>query len=461
MKFVPRPYQAQIIEHIFAHPRCAVWADMGMGKTVSTLTAVCNIMEYLTPGPALVIAPLRVAQTTWPDEVGKWDHLSHLRVSVIAGNKDQRVAAADTPADVYCTNFESIPWLVKHYLDRKQPWPFSIIVVDEATRLKGFRTQQGSMRARVLSTVAYMSKHFIELTGTPAPNGLLDLWGQVWFLDKGKRLGKSMQAFKERWFYPKKVGANAFAIKWLPNVGAIEEVQSRVRDLSLKLRAEDWFEIEKPITVNVNVRLPKEAMQHYREMERELYTELEDEAVEAANAAARTGKCLQIASGAVYTDDKGTKYSVVHDQKIEALKSIVEEAAGKPVLVAYQFRHDADRILKSIKGSRLLDKSVDTIRKWNRGEIPVLVAHPASCGHGLNLQDGGNILCFFSTGWNLEEHEQMVERIGPTRQAQSGHPRPVFVYNIVAEGTLDEAVQIRMVEKREVLDILLERKNRA
>lgn len=462
MKFTPREYQKLIIDHVVRHPRCAAWAGMGMGKTVSTLSAI-SLLQCFGMGPALVLAPLRVAQSSWPDEVQKWDHLKGLRVAVLAGvtSKAERtdimqsvLGPEETRPHVVCVNYEKIPELVEFYGER---WPFEMIVADESTKLKSFRTRQGGQRAKALGKVAFLSERFVELTGTPAPNGFLDLWGQLWFLDRGQRLGRSFRAYCETFFRPVRVGANAFAVRWVPLPTAEQAVMERVNDLTLKLNAEDWFDIEKPIVSDVRVKLSADVMKLYRDMERRLFMELGEAEVEAANAAAKTGKCLQIASGAVYQDDGS--WLPVHQAKLDALSSVREEAAGMPILVAYQLRHEVERILAKFKDAKLLDKNPQTIRDWNAGRIPMLLAHPASCGHGLSLQDGGNILVFFSTGWNLEEHEQIIERIGPTRQAQSGHKRPVFIYNIVASGTIDELVQKRIETKREVLDLLLERKH--
>lgn len=456
MKFVPRPYQALAIDHMLTHPRCAAWLAMGMGKTVSALMAIRALQVLDGMGPALVLAPLRVARSSWPDEVAKWDELRGMHVVCLSQSTvKRREEALAQRADVYTMNYELLPWLVSYLEVRGKPWPFDIIVADEATRLKSFRLHSGGMRAHALSKVAWQSKHFIELTGTPAPNGYLDLWGQIWFLDGGKRLGTSMKAYQERWFTPKRVGANAFAVRWEIMPGSEEQIQKRIADITIKLNAEDWFDIKEPIVSPVEVTLPEEAKKLYRKMETDLFLELAGNEIEASNAAVKTMKCLQIASGALYTEGKA--FEEIHDAKLDALESVVNEASG-PVLVAYQFKHDAARILKRFKGARLLDKNPRTIRDWNAGRISMLLAHPASCGHGLSLQDGGNVLVFFSTGWSLEEHDQIIERIGPTRQAQAGHPRPVFVYSIVAKGTLDEAVQRRIQSKREVLDLLMERR---
>ena len=455
-EFTPRPYQEIIMNAILEKPRVAVWAGMGMGKTVATLTALDMLIQFAEGGPALVIAPLRVANATWPQEVAKWEHLKHLTVSVMTGSAQKREAARLTPADIYVTSYDALPWLVKQW---KAKWPYRIVVADEATRLKGFRSRQGSVRAKALARVSRkLISRFVELTGTPAPNGLMDLWGQMWFLDHGERLGTSMKAYQERWFRPIHLGDDPFAVKWIPLGFAEREVHERIADVTVKINPEDWFDLEKPIISPVYVDLPKAARERYQEMFEELITVLEGYDIEAANAAVKAGKLLQIASGAMYLED-GQGWCKVHDEKIEALKSIESEANGMPILVAYQFKHEAARILEAFPQAKLLDKNPETIAKWNRGEIPMLLAHPASCGHGLSLQDGGNILVFFSTGWNLEEHDQVIERIGPMRQKQAGHPRSVFVYNIIAKDTIDEAVQERIRTKRDLMDLILEKVN--
>lgn len=452
--FVPRPYQKMVIDTIVEKPRVAVWAGMGLGKTVSTLTAVKQILDYFEDGPVLVLAPKRVASTTWPDEARKWEHLKDLKVVSCVGDRDTFEEAIVKRADVYCVNYERIPDLVKFW---GRGWPYKIIVADESTRLKSFRLRQGSQRARELGRVAHLyCNRFIELTGTPAPNGYEDLWGQMWFIDKGKRLGSSMSAYHDQFFTPRRVGANAFAVQYDLLPFADEQIQERLRDVTLKINTEDYFPVDKPIETDIRVALPEKAMELYRRMQRELFVELANgESVESPNAAAMTGRCLQLASGALYTEDGD--YVTTHDEKISALESVVSEASGAPILVAYQFKHELDRIRKAFPSAKVLDSNPDTIRAWNQGKIQMLLAHPASCGHGLNLQDGGNILVFFSRGWNLEEHEQIIERIGPTRQKQAGHPRPVYIYNIVAGKTLDDAVAERLKTKRSVMDILLEK----
>ncbi len=453
-EFTPREYQHAIVEHSLDNPRAGVWAGMGMGKTCSTLTAL-DILELVEPGPALVLAPLRVASSTWPDEAVKWKHLRNVEVSAVVGTPEQRRAALRKPANVFTTNYEQLPWLVEHYGDA---WPFRKVVADESTKLKSFRLRQGGQRAQALGRVAHKKvTRFIELTGTPSPNGLQDLWGQAWFLDQGVRLGRSFEAFKQRWFRSVQIGDNAHAMRLEPLPFAQSQIEDRLRDLCLSLDARDYFDISEPIFTTIRVELPKRARQLYRDMEKEMFLSLECGAeVEAFNAASKTIKCLQLANGAIYTDDTATTFSEVHDAKLQALESIIAEAAGMPVLVAYHFKSDLGRLLRHFPQGRALDADPRTITAWNAGSIPVLFAHPASAGHGLNLQDGGNILAFFGHWWNLEEYQQIIERIGPTRQAQAGHDRPVFIYHIVAADTVDEIVMASRDSKRAVQDLLLE-----
>jgi SNF2 family DNA or RNA helicase len=304
----------------------------------------------------------------------------------------------------------------------------------------------------VLARVAHTRvKRFVELTGTPAPNGLADLWGQVWFLDQGERLGRTYTAFRERWF---DTGYDGYGM--VPKSFAMDQIQERLRDLCLTIDAKDHFDLRQPIVTDIKIDLPPAARKIYDDMEKRMFAEIESHGVEAFNAAARTGKCLQIASGAAYINEKASEWKVVHDAKIEALGEVVEEAAGMPVLVAYHFRSDLARIRAAFPMARELDKNPQTLADWNAGRIPMLLAHPASAGHGLNLQDGGNILVYFAVNWNLEEHQQILERIGPMRQLQSGHNRNVFVYRILARDTVDEMVLERLETKRDVQDILLD-----
>lgn len=448
-----RPYQHEIVDFVLANPRCNLFVPMGAGKTVSTLTAIDILTLIDDVLPVLVIAPLRVASSTWPDEVRKFPHLRHLSVSVVTGSTSERRTALRKRADIYCINYENLPWLDE---ELGADWPFKMVVADECTKLKSFRLSQGSVRAKALAKHVHKKvKRYVGLTGTPAPNGLKDLWGFQWFVDKGVRLGRSFDAFKSRWFQSVQVGNSRFATSIIPLPFAQEQIQDAVRDVCLTIDIQKYFNIKEPIVNVVQVDLPPKARQLYRDMEKEMFLQLGDIEVEAFSAAAKTQKCLQLASGAIYTDEHGN-WEPVHDAKLDALESIIEEANGMPVLVAYHFKSDLARLLKRFPQGKQLDKNPQTITDWNNGKIPVLFAHPASAGHGLNLQDGGNILAFFSHDWSLELFQQIIERIGPTRQAQAGHNRPVFIHHIVAKDTLDEVVMARREGKREVQELLME-----
>lgn len=444
-RFEPRGYQAQIARTIIERKRCAIFASMGLGKSISTLTALDTLYSVgLESRPTLVLAPLRVARDVWPAESRKWSHLTEEVVPII-GTAAERERALKRDAAIYSINYDNIPWLVDTV---KGKWPFGTIVADELTRLKGYRSRQGGHRARMLSTVVPKSPRFIGLTGTPTPNGLKDLWGQMWFIDYGQRLGKTFTAFKDRWFYP---SFNGFDI--LPKDNAQAEIQARIADVCLTIDAKDWFNLDAPIVNDIYVDLPPKAMKLYRQMEREMFIQVESADVEAFNSASMTMKCLQLANGAVYTDDKGT-FEAVHDAKLDALEDVIEEAAGANVMVAYHFKSDLARLKKRFPHGRELRSTKDE-RDWNAGGIALLFVHPQSAGHGLNLQDGGSIACFFGHWWDLEGYSQCIERIGPVRQHQSGHARPVFIHHLLARGTLDERVLERRRTKASVQDILL------
>ena len=459
MKRIPfkaREYQDIAIDFIMEHPRCQVWAEMGLGKTVSALTAGNNMGMLGMSSPILVIAPLRVAVSVWPEEARKWGHLGGTSVMPIIGKESERRQALRYDAQFYTINYENIPWLVEYLGDR---WPFKMVIADESTKLKGFRTRQGTARAKMLARVIHTKvKRYVGLTGTPAPNGLMNLWGQAWMIDRGHRLGLSYSGFRDRWF-----NSNYNGYGYTPRENSEREIYAALDDITLSLRAKDWFDLKDPIVTNVYVDLPPKARTLYDKMEKEFYITLEGKGVEAFNAAVLSGKLLQIANGAAYVDPdvyadeqpRNKEWKLIHDAKIDALGDVIEEASGMPVLVAYTFRSDLARMQKAFPQGETLD-APDAIARWNAGKIPILFAHPASAGHGLNLQDGGNILCCFGHTWNLEHQMQMLERIGPVRQLQSGHDRNVFVYNIVARDTMDEIVMQRMVGKKDVQELLLE-----
>lgn len=446
--FVPHSYQREeIITSIHELDRTGIFASMGSGKTSSTLLALDELSLVEDVFPALVLAPLRVAASTWPAEVRKWENLAHLKVQPVVGTADERRAALRVKADIYCTNYDNLVWLLETV--GVEDWPFKTVIADESTRLKSFRLRQGGKRTAALAKVAHSKvRRFVNLTGTPAPNGLIDLWGQNWFLDEGQRLGRTYSAFEQRWF---RKGYDGYSLEPMPH--AQREIEAAIRDICITVHG---LPVDEPIWNDVYVDLPPAARRTYDAMEREMYVELAEGGVEAFNAAARTSKCQQIANGSIIHDTDSGAWAEVHDAKLDALESIIEEAAGMPVLVAYQFKADLARLKKRFKRAVALDANPKTIDRWNAGGIPILLAHPASAGHGLNLQHGSNILAFFSAGWNLEHYEQIIERIGPMRQKQAGLNRPVFVHRIKARRTVDELIYERLVNKRTVQEVLKE-----
>jgi hypothetical protein len=463
--FVPRGYQRPVISHILDVPRCAIWADMGTGKSVASLTALDALYLAGESAPTLIIAPLLVARDTWPDEVRKWEHLRGMSISPIVGAEKDRLAALRRDSNLYTVNYENLPWLVDHFGER---WPFRTVVADESRKLKSFRLRQGGKRTAALAKVAHTKvKRMIQLTGAPAPNGLKDLWGQAWFLDAGHRLGRTYSGFEQRWFSytrrPKADMSDRHQIEQKALPFAQEQIQAALSDICLRVDAADWFDLTAPVNVNRYVELPAKVRAKYREMEKDMFTTIEDRSAEAFNAAARTQKCLQLANGAIYvdplegTEQKGPKdWREVHDVKLQALDSIIEEAGGSPLLVAYHFKSDLARLRKAFpKGLVLSDP--EQMRAFKTGRYEVGFGHPASMGHGTDgLQEHCHRIAFFGHWWDLDQRDQMIGRVGPVRQFQAGHKRPVYIYNILARDTVDELVLARHETKREVQDLLLE-----
>lgn len=451
--WTPKPYHPMMIDHMLSVERGAIWAGMGLGKTSGTLMALDALITTGESQPTLILAPLRVARDTWSTEAGKWEQLRHLDIVPIIGSNAERLSALRFDAPIYTCNYDNLVWLVEHFGDR---WPFRTVVSDESTRLKSFRLRQGGKRTAALGKVAHTKiKRFIQLTGTPCPRSLEDLWGAVWFLDAGKRLGRTFDAFRQRWFQK---SFNGFGIEPLPF--AQEQIQAALSDICLSIDAKDYFDLEKPIVNDIYVDLPVKARKLYADMEKEMFAEIEGHPIEAFNAAARTQKLLQFANGAAYlgdASDKGErKWAEMHDVKLQALDSIVEEANGMPVLVGYQFKSDLARILRTFPGA--VNLSTDQgMKQFRAGKATIGCAHPQSLGHGVDgLQDVTNILAIFGWDWNLETYMQLIERIGPTRQMQSGHNRSMFLHRIIARDTMDELAVARHESKRSVQDILLE-----
>ena len=450
--FTPRPYHGLAMAHLAGVPRSAIFAKPGMGKSVMALT----FLDYLhnvwgESRPSLVLAPLRVARDTWANEAGKWAHLSGIEVVPIVGTTEQRKAALRRRAPVYTTNYDNLVWLKDQF--KGKAWPFATVVADESTKLKSFRLRQGGVRAQALAKVAHKDvERWINLTGTPASNGLADLWGQTWFLDAGQRLGRTFSAFQSRWFRPQK---NGQFNRWVQAEHAQEEIQERLADICLTLEPKDWFNLREPIVNMIEVELPTSARAQYREMERELFTMIAGNEVEAMSAAAKSQKCLQMANGAVYLED-GKTWVECHTEKLDALEELAAETGDDPLLVAYQFKSDLARLRKRFPDALVLAET-DGMAAAMRGEGKIWLGHPQSMGHGVDgLQHHCNTIVFFAQDWNLEQHDQVLERVGPMRQLQAGKDRPVFVHYIVARNTIDELVMARRESKRSVQDLLLQ-----
>ncbi|KDS92366.1 DEAD/DEAH box helicase [Dermabacter hominis 1368] len=425
MRYKPHNYQVVATQFVEEHPQAAILLGMGLGKTVITLTAIWNLLlDSFQARRVLIIAPLRVARDTWPAEAAKWDHLAGLTVAVAVGSKPQRVDALADEAMVTVINRENIPWLVNHL---GKSWPFDMVVIDELSSFKNHRAQ----RFKALATVRPLMSRIVGLTGTPASNGLMDLWAQFRLLDEGERLGRFITHYRNRWFEPdKRNGQQIFSYK--PRAGAEEEIYEAIGDITLSMRTTDHLRLpELTVTTKVVELAPKER-KTYERLRDEMVLDLDGQVIDAANAAALSGKLLQLASGAIYDGDGQTL--VVHDRKLDVLEDLVEAANGQPLLVAYWFKHDLQRITERFPQAHELTTSAD-ITAWNAREIPLALIHPASAGHGLNLQQGGNLLVWFSLTWSLELYQQTNARL--YRQGQN---QPVTITHLVANHTLDEAV---------------------
>jgi SNF2 family DNA or RNA helicase len=434
VKYTPHQYQEYATQRIIEQPAVGLFLEMGLGKTVATLTAIEQLKyDYFEVDRVLVIAPKRVAEDTWLREIEKWDHLENLTISKVLGGEQERIQALRVKADIYVINRENVRWLVRLSRDGKW-WPFDMVVVDELSSFKSSKAQ----RFRALKKVRPLCKRIVGLTGTPAPNGLIDLWSQVYLLDLGKRLGETKTGFQFRYFYPVKVeiklksGAKKYVYKQVPKPEAEANIYKKLGDICVSMKAEDWLELPERIDRIVPVQLSDKARAEYRQLEREKLIPLVKGDVVASQAAVLANKLLQMANGAVYDEFQGVHE--VHEAKLDALEDLIEAANGNPVLVYHAYKHDRARILQRFPQARVLDTQAD-IEAWNAGEVPILVAHPASAGHGLNLQEGGHIVIWFGLTWSLELYQQANARLH-----RQGQEHAVIVHHIVAENTLDEQV---------------------
>ena len=437
MRYEPHEYQRYAAEYIKAHPAAAVFLACGLGKTSITLTAVNDLMfDSFEIHRALVVAPIRVVSFSWPAEIEKWDHLAGLKYSVAVGTAAERLAALKKPADIYLINRENVQWLIT---ESGIPFDFDMVVVDELSSFKNHQTK----RFKALMKVRPKVKRIVGLTGTPSSNGLMDLWAEFRLLDTGERLGRFIGQYRTSYFRPdKQNGQVVFSYKPLP--GAEKQIYGKISDITISMKSDDHLQMPELINSRYTVYLSEKEDSHYADLKKDLVLQLPDGEITAANAASLSGKLSQMANGAVYTDAGETV--AIHERKLDALEDIIEAANGKPVLVAYWFRHDLERITERLHKLKIPCSRLDTdgsIRKWNAGEIPVALIHPASAGHGLNLQSGGNTLVWFGLTWSLELYQQTVARLW--RQGQESET--VVVQHIITKGTIDERIMKALSEK--------------
>ena len=445
MKYSPHDYQTYATNFILTHPVAAVLLDMGLGKSVITLTAIFDLcLDSFLIRKVLVIAPLRVARDTWPAEIRKWDHLCGLTFSVAVGTELERKAALMQDASVYIINRENVQWLVEN---SGLPFDYDMIVIDELSSFKSYQAK----RFRALLQVRPGVRRIVGLTGTPSSNGLMDLWAEYRLLDLGQRLGRYITHYRNRYFAPdKRNGAIVYSYKPLP--GAEDAIYDAISDITISMKATDHLQMPELVINEVRVELTDEEWETYSTLKKELVVSLGDEEIDAVNAASLANKLCQMANGAVYAD--GQKVLPLHDHKLDALEDLIEAANGKPVLVAYWFKHDLDRITERLHQLHIpfarADKA-DSIERWNRGELPVMLIHPASAGHGLNLQSGGCTLVWYGLTWSLELYQQTNARLW-----RQGQQHTVVIHHIIAQGTIDERIMQALRQKDKTQTALMD-----
>lgn len=444
MKYIPHKYQAYAIDFIEQNNIAAVLLEMGLGKTVITLTAIDNLLfDYFLVHKVLIIAPLRVARDTWPNEIIKWDHINEISYSIVVGTLDERLAALNKRADLYIINRENVQWLINEI-----KFDYDMVVIDE---LSSFKNHQAK-RFKSLMKVRPKVDRIVGLTGTPASNGLMDLWAQFKLLDMGKRLGKFITAYRNEYFVPDKRNGQII-YSYSLREGSEERIYKAIGDITISMKAEDYLTMPDLINTTVLVHLNPQETKIYKDMKKKLLIELKDVEITAANAASLSGKLSQMASGAIYDNDKNIIN--LHDRKLDALEDIIEAANGNPILVAYWFKHDLDRIIDRLSRLKLNYSTLfktEHIEKWNKGKYQIGLIHPASAGHGLNLQFGGYNIVWFSIPWSLELYQQTNARL--YRQGQKSNI--VVIQHIVTKGTIDEKILTALSSKNKVQSALID-----
>lgn len=443
MKYNPHKYQSYATDFIISHPIAAVFLEMGLGKSIITLTAITKLKAEDAICKVLVIAPFRVARDTWPSEIAKWDHLKNLDYAVAVGTEAERKAAIRKDATVTIINRENVDWLINK---SGLPFDFDMVVIDELSSFKSY----GAKRFKALLKVRPFIKRIVGLTGTPSSNGLMDLWAEFRVLDFGKRLGRYITRYRLSYFEPDKRNAQmVFSYKPLPD--AEKQIYEKISDITISMKSVDYLDMPECVINEVPVYMSSSEQSVYDDFREEMVTKLKDDVIDAANAAVLSGKLLQMANGAVY-DEAGFSHHI-HDRKLDALEDLIEGANGKPVLVAYWFKHDLERIEAKLKSLHIpyarLDKP-DSIKRWNNGEVPVMLIHPASAGHGLNLQAGGSTLIWFGLTWSLELYQQTNARLW-----RQGQKETVVLHHIICKDTIDEDVMAALKRKEKVQSDLI------
>lgn len=442
MQYNPHTYQTRLKDFIIANRYAFLTVDMGLGKTVTTLTAVRELLEdYLEASRVLVIAPKSVAENTWTSECAKWDHLAHLRVSVVMGDERRRLKALAAPADIYVINRDNVDWLVKASIG----WPFDTVIIDESSSFKN----PSARRFKALRKVRPQIRRMVLLTGTPSPNGHMDLWAQLWLIDMGQRLGRTLTSYRTKYFKPGRSNGHV-VYDWILRPGAGDEISRQIQDVTVSLKAEDWLEVPDLIETDVRIALSPAESKAYRDFERDQLMSLDGKDIEALTAAALANKLLQFTGGAMYDTEHG--WHEVGDAKLRALEDIIETAGDEPVLVFYQFKHELTRLQERFKALQPVTFSgePETLKAWNAGKIRLLLCQPASVQYGLNMQSGGHIIVWYTPTWNLEQYQQANARLH-----RQGQTRPVLCYRLIAEGTIDDRVVSAVGGKNAAQEALL------
>lgn len=445
MKYTPHPYQKYCIDRVVSDNAVGLFLDMGLGKTVITLTAAAELKcNRFAVNRILIIAPKKVAEATWSKEAEKWDHLKRLRFSLILGSQVKRIKAVNTPADIYIINRENIPWLVDYH---RNAWPYDMVVIDESSSFKNHRAK----RFKALKMVRGHISRLVELTGTPAPNGLIDLWAQIYLLDGGARLGKSITGFRERYFNPDQRNAQQ-VFTYKPKDGADDAIDRLIGDICVSMKAEDYLQLPDIVYDDIPVVLDGASSKLYKKLEAEMLLTVDESTIDAGTAAVLSNKLLQLCNGAVYDEER--KVVEIHSCKLDAFDELIESLNGQTALVFYNFQHDKDRIKSRLSktGLRIRElKTPEDETDWNNKEIDILLAHPASAAYGLNLQDGGNHVIWFGLNWSLELYQQANKRLH-----RQGQKQKVIVHHLSVVGGRDEDVVAALYEKGATQDRLID-----